>query len=79
MLFQEIEQICIAYYHLCKDNTQTLDHVDPQVQCEIDSTSRCLNWAEDLLSSDNEAGDDPENTVKFDIKFWSDRDAACLT
>jgi len=67
---QEIEQICIAYHHLCQDNDETLSHVDSKVQSEIDATSRCLNWAEDLLGDDEDkSGDDPDETVKFDIKF----------
>ena len=49
--FQEIEQICIAYHHLCEENKETLVHVDPQVQSEIDATNRCLHLSEDLLVS----------------------------
>ncbi len=60
---EEIEKICIAYHQLCQEHPDSLTHIDPEVQREIDATERCLNMEE------SNKLDELEDSPKYDIKF----------
>ncbi len=63
---EEIEKICIAYHQLCQENPDSLTHVDPEVQGDIDATSRCLNMEDSNYLDELE---DKNDSPKYDIKF----------
>ena len=63
---EEIEKICIAYHQLCQENPDSLTHIDPEVQGEIDATTRCLNMED---SNNLDELEDNTDSPKYDIKF----------